>query len=48
MNTEIVEPQGLDFGPVSLDSNKPIQELGTLALLMALLLVFKWAWKRVM
>lgn len=38
--------QGMSFGPVSVDSNRLGPELGSLAAVMAMLLVFRWAYKR--
>lgn len=45
MTTEQPGPQGLDFGPVSVDSANAGRELSTLAILMAMLVAFKWVWK---
>lgn len=42
-----VTPQALDFGPVSVDSNRLGPELGALAAVMVLLLAFRWAYKRI-
>lgn len=40
-------PQALDFGPVSVDSNRLGPELGALAGVLILLLAFGWASKRI-
>ena len=45
--TDHVEPQGLDFGPVKVDSTRPVAELGCLAAVLAMLVVFRWAMKRI-
>ena len=43
--TEVVEPQGLDFGPVTVDSERLGPELFALAAIMVMLVAFKWAMK---
>ena len=45
--TEAVVPQGLDFGPVSVDSERLGPELFALAAIMVMLVAFKWAIKRI-
>ena len=47
MNTEEPGVQGLDFGPVSVDSNRLGPELTALAAVMVMLLLFRWAYKRI-
>ena len=44
---ETIEPQGLDFGPVSVDSTRLGPELGALAAVLVMLVAFKWALKRI-
>jgi hypothetical protein len=40
-------PQGLDFGPVSVDANRLGPELGALAAVIGMLIVFRWLYRRV-
>jgi hypothetical protein len=40
-------PRGLDFGPVSVDTNRLGPELTTLAAVMGMLIIFRWLYKRV-
>lgn len=47
MNTGEPGLQPLRFGPVEVDSSNATLELITLAILMAMLVVFKWVWKKV-
>ena len=44
MTTEQPGVQGLDFGPISVDSAHAGRELSTLAILMLMLVAFKWIW----
>lgn len=47
MNTEEPGLQGLDFGPVSVDTNRLGPELTGLAGVMVMLLIFRWVYKRI-
>jgi hypothetical protein len=47
MIAEEPEVQGLDFGPVSIDSNRLGPELTALVAVMVMLLVFRWIYKRI-
>ena len=47
MSTEEPGVQGLDFGPVSVDSNRLGPELTALAAVMVMLLAFRWIYKRI-
>ena len=44
---EQIEPHGLDFGPVSVDSTRLGPELLALAAVLAMLVAFRWAMKRI-
>ena len=37
----------IDVGPVKVDSTRPGAELGCLAAILAMLVVFRWAMKRI-
>lgn len=44
---DYVEPQGLDFGPVKVDSTRLVPELIAMAAVLIMLVLFKWAMKRI-
>ena len=46
MKQEVPFHLWMDFGPVSVDSNRLGPELGALAAVMVMLLAFRWVYKR--